>query len=438
MEAGIGQVLHADAQRRVVIVGGGLSGVMLATRLGRHYRRSGDVEICLIDKAPVHVWKPMLHAFAAGTAYTFDAGVPLLAQAKRAGFTYLPGAFTQIDTAENSVTVELEDLPDKDPMLHKVHYDLAVLAVGSIANDFGVKGVVEHCHFIDTLWHAQALNRALRIELTERILRGGDVSIAIVGGGATGVEFAAAMARLVDVGASFGVRDLPSRLKITLLDAGDRILNSFPQEVSERVAETLSTLGVAIVPNANVVRADEEGFELADGQRVNAPLKVWAAGVKAPAEIGALDAFDKGRSGQLIVGETLQTGTADNVFAMGDCASFKPTSAARPLPPTGQVARQQSDYLAYAIPRRLSGRPVKPFKYRELGSLVSLSQYGAYGTLGGSGVVPRVAIRGWFAKRAHEGFFRIHQFGLYGVFRGMLVMLRDGLNAAIKPAIRLD
>lgn len=437
-QPGIEKLLHSHGSPRVVIVGGGLSGVMLATRLGRYYKRRSGAEICLIDKAPIHVWKPMLHTFAAGTANAHDDGLPLVAQAERAGFTYLPGAFTTIDTRQSTLSISFDGLPDKDPITHTTPYSVAVFAIGSIANDFGVDGVGEHCHFIDTLWSAEALNLAVRTELVERIIKGGDISVAIVGGGATGVEFAAAMARLVNVGASFGVSDLPARLKVTLLDAGDRILNAFPEEISERVSATLSELGVTIVPNASVVRADSSGYHLANGERVNAAIRVWAAGVKAPRELNALNEFQKARSGQLVVDERLQTSAAPNIFAMGDCASYTPTGAARPLPPTGQVARQQADYLATAIPRLLIRAPQKPFAYRELGSLVSLSQFGAYGTLGGTGVVPPVAIRGWFAKRAHDVFYRMHQFGLYGPVRGSLVMLRDGLNALIKPGIRLD
>ena len=426
------------SRKRIVVVGGGLGGLMLATRLGETYWRSDAVEVCLIDRAPVHVWKPMLHKFAAGTAHAHNDGVPMIAQARRAGFTYYPGEMFDLDPHARQISLRIPDLPGPALPEHRLTYDLAVLAIGSGANDFSVPGVAEHCHFLDTLWRAEALNAAIRAEILRRLITGGDVCIAIVGGGATGVEFAAEVARLVEIGASYGAADLPERLHVTLLDSGPRLLTGFPEDVADDVTRKLTEIGVSLKFDVRVVSADPEGFTLANGQRVDAAIKVWAAGVKAPEVLNTTKGVERQSSGQLVVNDRLQVVGADNLYALGDCAAFTPAGSDRPLPPTGQVARQQSAFLATAIPDLLAGRNVGTFAYRDMGTLVSLSQYGAFGHLAKQGVLPAIALKGRVARMAHSAFYRMHQIGLSGVLRGGIAILRDGLDSLIKPDIRLD
>ncbi|MEO1656410.1 MAG: FAD-dependent oxidoreductase [Pseudomonadota bacterium] len=431
-------VYQEDNTKQIVIVGGGIGGLMLATRLARRFRRQKDVRVILVDRTAVHVWKPMLHTFAAGIANAHEDGIPFVAQAKRAGFTYLPGEFYAIGTDAQTISLRITDLPDRPLLDHTIRYDALVLAIGSQAHDFGTEGVQDNCHFIDSLHQAEALNKAIREEIVYRLITGGDVEIAVVGGGATGVEFAAETARLVELGESFGAFDLTKRLKLTLLDAGPRILASFPEGVSQRAAETLGGLGVTIRSDAQVASADRKGFALKDGSRVDAAIRVWAAGVKAPDVLSSVGAFETSRGGQVVVRPTLQSVSSPAVFAMGDCASLTPDGAERPLPPTGQVARQQADHLTKAIPAYLNGESIRTFRYKDMGSLVSLSQYGAYGSLAKQGVVPTIAIRGWFAMRAHDLFYRMHQFGLFGPFKGSVLVLRDALDSLVRPGVRLD
>ncbi|MEM9706310.1 MAG: NAD(P)/FAD-dependent oxidoreductase [Pseudomonadota bacterium] len=424
--------------KRILIVGGGLGGLMLATRLGHTFKNNNSAHVFLVDRAPVHVWKPILHTFAAGSANAHEDGVPFVAQAKQSGFTYLPGALDSINRDKKTVTIKIDDLDDKSPIQTDVEYDVLVIATGSSANDFGVAGVQEHCYFIDNLWRAEQLNKALRTEIIFRSVSGGDIRIAIVGGGATGVEFAAEVARLIDVGAAYGAVDLPKRLKVMLLDAGKRILSAFPEEISNNVSDDLKELGVEIINQARITGVDTSGFLFEDGERCDAGIKVWAAGVKAVTGFTAGAGLEQNRAGQLVVNERLQTTKDGSIFAFGDCASFTPSGSEKSLPPTGQVARQQADYLARALPRIINGSAPKSFLYKEMGTLVSLSQYGAYGTLGQQGVLPSISLKGWTAKRAHDAFYRLHQLGLFGLWRTGVLLLRDGLNGFVKPPVRFD
>ena len=428
----------SDPSKRVVIIGGGTSGLMLATRLGRRYRRSTSVEIVLIDRAAVHVWKPMLHSFAAGTAHPNHDGVPFIAQAKRAGFVYLPGEFIGIDSASKQVEIKLAATPENPPLRRKVDFDYAVLAFGSGANDFGTPGVRENCFFIDTLWNAETLNATVRQELIRAIATEQELKIAIVGAGATGVEFAADLASLVHIGESYGAQALPEQLRITLLTSSLRILPAFPENVAERVEESLRELNVDIVGNARVSSVTPSSLHLVDGGEIDATIKVWTAGTASIVEKSVFSDFEVSRSNRLTVNKHLETTRNAEVFAMGDCASFVPPHSASPLPPTGQVARQQADFLFKTISRKIENKPLPTFEFKEMGSLVSLSQFGAHGQLSKVGIVPAIALKGWVAKGLHRLFYRMHQFGLYGPMSGLVVMLRDGLDSFVRPSIRMD
>ncbi|MEM8795756.1 MAG: NAD(P)/FAD-dependent oxidoreductase [Pseudomonadota bacterium] len=427
-----------DETPRIVIIGGGIGGLMLATRLGRSFRATKLGRVYLIDKSPVHVWKPMLHAFAAGTLNAREDGIPFAAQAKRGNFVYLPGELFHLDPEKKLISIRITDLQDKPDLETKIPYDLAVISVGNKANDFGIRGVHKHCHFIDSLPTAEALNQSLREEVIYRSIAGGEIEVAIIGGGATGVEFAAETARMVDIGAQYGLDSLPKKLRITMIETGATILNAFPTNIARDVTKKLEDLGVSIKTGVRVTNIDKTGIELDNGERIEAATKVWAAGTSNPDLLSGLDGIDLTRSGQVVVTPTLQTPSFETIFAIGDCASLTQRSDDEPLPPTGQVARQQADYLATAIPRFLKKQDLQPFKYRDRGSLVSLSQYGAYGTLAGKGPVPTIALRGWLAMKAHDVFYRVHQFGLYGLFGGFIVISRDWLNSLIKPPIGLN
>ncbi|MEM7569041.1 MAG: NAD(P)/FAD-dependent oxidoreductase [Pseudomonadota bacterium] len=433
---------HQDAGKgepqHIVIVGGGLGGLTLATKLGQTFKRTPAVNVSLVDVAPIHVWKPMLHTFAAGTSNAHLDGVPLVAQAKRAGFRFMPGALCGLDPHAQTLDITLTDLPSKEALHHSFGYDILVLAIGSVANDFGVEGVAEHCHFIDTLQTSDALNKSLRAQLAHSVITEKPLSIAIVGGGATGVEFAADVAALAQLGESYGAVDLPSKIKITLLNSSDRLLAGFPQAISDQVTAELTDLGITVKNACRVKGASEDGFTLADGSTVEAGIKVWAAGTKAPPVLANLQDVTISRSGGVVVDQHLRVAPFDSIFALGDCAAFTPEGQERPLPPTGQVARQQAAYLKRAIKARMRGKEPAPFVYSDQGSLVSLGRFGGYGQLLNEGPLPGIAIKGVAAKLAHAAFYRLHQFGLFGFARGCIVILRDMLDRLVRPPIRLD
>src|SRR5262245_61007378 len=424
---------------RIVVVGGGVAGLILVTRLGHALGRRGLARISLTDRSWVHVWKPMLHTFAAGTWNIYEQQVQYVAHAHTHHFEYVPGRLEAIDRAARRI--RLAPLVVAGEVVaggRELDYDVLVLALGSRANDFGTPGVIEHCHFIDSQDQADAFNARLRAQLVRSFAQGGNIEIAIVGGGATGVELAAELSRMVDLAAGYGEADMRERLHLTLLESGPRILNAFPEAVSASGASQLHALGVDVRAGVRVVAGDAEGYVLDGGERVSAALKVWAAGIRASGFFEESE-LELNRAGQVVVGPNLLAKGEPSIFALGDCASLVPQGAGRPLPSTAQVANQQALHLIRHLPPCLrKGKPVSPFRFRDFGALVSLIDYNAFGTLGRFGFFKGGFIKGRFAQLSHALLYRRHQLSLHGPGRASLLWMADGINTLVEPDIRIS
>lgn len=428
-------------QQRIVIVGGGVGGLEVASTLGRRWRRRTDrPAITLVDRDSAHVWKPMLHTIAAGTRDISQQQTTYLAQARDAGFTYQPGELCGLDRGAREILIAAQHAPDGRLLLppRRIGYDLLVLAIGSQANDFGTPGVAEHCFYIDSRRQAEAFNQEIRLRVLQALAREDELSIAIVGGGATGVELAAELVQLVESVSAYGVPDLPSRIKVSLVEAGPRLLAAFPEDISAATRKRLEAIGIRVLCGTQVSAAEAEGFVLADGSRLPAALKVWAAGVKGPDFLADLDGLEASRSRQLVVRPTLQTTRDPAVYALGDCAWLVPEGAERALPPTAQVAHQQAQYLIRALPQVLQGRAVADFAHRDLGALVSLGDYDAFGSLGQYGLFNGLTFRGRLAQLSHIMLYRSHQARIHGFWRGGMLWLVDRLNSLLRAPVRLD
>ena len=423
----------------IVLVGGGVAGIILATRLGRLLGLRGRARVSLIDRSWIHVWKPMLHTFAAGTWNIYQQQVQFVAHARMHHFEYIPGQLDAIDrTARRIRLAPLQAEGEVVAGARELAYDILVLAIGSRANDFGTPGVVEHCHFIDSHDQADAFNARLRAHVVRSFAQGGNIDIAIVGGGATGVELAAELSRMVELAAGYGEAEIRRRLRLTLLESAPRILSAFPEAISDLAASQLRLLGVNMRTGVRVVAADADGFQLEGGERVAAALKVWAAGIRASSRFDD-SGLELNRAGQVVVGPNLLAKGEQHIFALGDCASLVPEGAGRPLPSTAQVANQQAIHLIRHLPDWLrSGKPVPPFSFHDFGALVALSEYNAFGTLGRFGFFKGGFIKGRFAQLSHVVLYRRHQLSLHGPSRAALLWLAERLNALVQPPIRIS
>ncbi len=421
--------------KHIVIIGGGVAGLEIATRLGRR----GRDQVTLVDNSLSHVWKPMLHTFAAGTARPARQKISFLAQAKARGFQFRSGALTAVDRHEKSVSIRPSREPPSTgmpPAEERLGYDLLVFAIGSLANDFGTPGVAEHCRTIDDLTEAEGVHAALRGQLLQALQGGSNIRIAIVGGGATGVELAAEIKRGTDLFSSYTSDSLRQRLQLSLIESGPRLLSAFPDRVSQAATRELKALGVEVRTGAEVTSADADGFNLKDGSKIEAGLRVWAAGVKAPDVLAGIEGLELSKTGQLVITPKLQTTRDPTLFAVGDCAALKDPQTQRDVPATAQAAHQQAQYLS-----RYLGAPdaeaTPSFQYRNKGSIVSLADYNGWGTLGGY-TFGGGQLRGLSARLAHELLYRQHQLGIYGAGRGLLEWVADDIDRAISPPVQLS
>ena len=429
---------------RIVIVGGGAGGLELATRLGRKLGKSGAARIILVDANLTHIWKPLLHEVAAGSLNSSEDELNYVAQAKWNHFEFQLGRMSGLDRASKSITLA-PTLDDDGQVLmpeRRIAYDSLVIAVGSTTNDFGTPGAAEHCIFLDTRaqaerFHRRMLSHYLRAHANEGEA-GGKIDIAIVGAGATGVELAAELHHAAKQLAAYGLNRIrPEDMRITLIEAGPRVLPALPERIARPVHQTLEKLGVTVLTGAAVSEVTAEGLKTADGNFIPASLKVWAAGIRAPVFLKDLDGLESNRINQLQVRPTLQTTQDDDVFAFGDCAACpQPGNDDRNVPPRAQAAHQQASLLAKSLRLKISGQSLPEYRYRDYGSLISLSSFSAVGNLMGN-LTGSVMLEGWLARVFYVSLYRMHQMALYGTLRTLLLMLSDRIGRSTEPRLKL-
>jgi NADH dehydrogenase len=425
--------------QRIVIVGGGAGGLELATQLGRKLGKSKKADIVLIDASPTHLWKPLLHEVATGA---LDSGVDELsyrAHGKKHGFDFRIGRMNGLQREERKVVLQAmldennrEVLPERT-----VSYDTLVLAIGSVTNDFGTPGAAENCIFLDSRdqaerFHHILLNEFLRSSNREEPT---PLEISIVGAGATGVELSAELYNTAEVIASYGVKNVsPEQLKVSLIEAGERILPALPPRLSAAATRELEALGVEVKTKTMITEVTDQGFRTKDGDIIPSVLRVWAAGVKAPEFMKTLG-LETNRANQLVVNSSLQT-TDDHIFALGDCCSVM-HSDGKPVPPRAQAAHQQSSHLVKALRARHKGQPMPEFVYKDKGSLVSLSRYSTVGSLMGNLTKGSMMIEGRLARIVYVSLYRLHQVALHGYWHTLLLSLVGHINKVIRPRLKL-
>jgi NADH dehydrogenase len=417
-----------NKKHSIVIVGGGAAGLELATRLGGELGKKNLAEITLIDATTTHIWKPLLHEVAAGTLDESEQ-VEYLAQAHRHHFRFRLGKMEGLNREKKEIYVS-PTFNDKGEELipsRTFHYDTLVMSVGSVSNTFNIKGVAENCLFLDTT--TQAFN--FQKQLFESYLKsyiGKDsamvkpLSIAIVGAGATGVELSAQLHEVTNVLAMYGLNE-KSTVKLTIIEAATQLLPALPSKLATATQQQLVSLGVDLKMGRRVTEITEMGITTHDGEIIEADLKVWAAGIKAPDWMKNLDGLETNHINQLVVDSTLKT-SDDAIFAMGDCAACVWPDHNGNVPPRAQAAHQQATTLAKSIINRLKGGELVNFVYYDYGSLVSLGKYTTVGNLMGN-LMGTVSIGGFIAKIVYLSLYKMHQIAIHGYFRTAMLTLSN-------------
>ncbi|MBV9567578.1 MAG: NAD(P)/FAD-dependent oxidoreductase [Hyphomicrobiales bacterium] len=422
---------------RIVVVGGGAAGLELVTRLGDRLGKRGLAEIVLVERSRTHLWKPLLHAVAAGSMDASEHQLNYLAQAHWHHFRYQYGEMVGLDRSGKHVhlgaTYDAEGR--QITAARSVGYDTLVIAIGSVTNDFGTPGAAEHAIPLDTpeqaeRFHHRLVNAFLRAQSQDEAVRPGQLHVTIIGAGATGTELAAELYQTAREVAAFGLDhvDPDKDIRIVLVEAADRILPALPERISTATLEILGKLGVEVRTKARVAEVRADGLKLASGEIIPSELVVWAAGVKGPEVLRGLDGLEVNRINQLLVTNTLQTTRDKDIFAIGDCAACPREGEPQPVPPRAQAAHQEASHLVRQLKRRLEGKPLEPFVYRDFGSLVSFGRLGAIGNLMGFFLGKGLFVEGAFARLMYRSLYKMHQTALHGLGKTLIGSLARGLS----------
>jgi NADH dehydrogenase len=430
----------ADSKHQIIIVGGGAAGLELATRLGCKLGRKGVADITLLDATTTHIWKPLLHEVAAGTLDEAEQ-VDYLAQAYRNHFNFRLGRMEGLNRVKKEIYVAPTYNDSGEELIPKriFNYDTLVMAVGSVSNTFNIKGVSENCLFLDSIRQAFKFQKLL-LETYMKKYIGKDstharpLSIAIVGAGATGVELSAQLHEVTNVLATYGLKE-PNNVKLTIIEAATQLLPALPSKLAEATRRQLDKLGIDLKLGRRVVEITPNGISTHDGEFIQADLKVWAAGIKAPDWMKELDGLETNAINQLVVDATLKT-SDDAIFAIGDCAACAWTGHQKNVPPRAQAAHQQASTLYKSILNRLQGKPLVPYQYRDYGSLVSLGKFSTVGNLMGN-LIGSVSIGGFIARVVYLSLYKMHQIAIHGYYRTALLTFSNLFRKSAYTKIKL-
>lgn len=435
------------ALHHIVIVGGGAGGLELATRLGNSLGRKGKAAITLIDKSRTHVWKPLLHEIAAGSMNPEKHELEYMAQAHWHQFRFRLGSMDSLDRAKKEISITpffdeygVEVIPRRT-----FKYDTLIIAVGSTTNDFGIKGASEYSIALDTQDQAERFHRHLhnalvRAQTQVDPIQAGQLEVVIVGAGATGVELAAELHKATRELAAYGLDkiDADRDIKISLIEASERVLPALPAKLSHSVDLELRKLRVHLYTGERVTEVSDKGIYTHSGRFIPSALVVWAAGIKAPDFLKNLDGLEVNRINQLVVKQTLQSTLDDNVFAFGDCAACPWIGHDGTVPPRAQAAHQQASLLVKTMKCRVAGKVALPnYTYRDYGSLVNLGRYTTVGNLMGALSGSSMYIEGLIARLMYQSLYQMHLMTLHGFTTVLLQNIARIITRRSEPQVKL-
>ncbi len=378
---------------KVVIVGAGFGGLEAAVAL-----RNAAADITVIDRQNHHCFQPLLYQVATAALSPADVAWPIrhiLREQHNA--TVLMEPVRGVDTAGQKVLTESGAVP----------YDYLVLATGAMHSYFGHDEWAAVASGLKTIDDATRIRRSILVafERAETLADTGDrgrrLTFVIIGGGATGIEMAGAIADIARKTLATDFRRIDPRMaRIILVEAGPRVLPAFPPEVSDYVRKALEEAGVEVMTDTAVTGCDDHGVDTKAG-RIDAWNIIWAAGVKASPAATWLDA-EADRAGRVKVAPDLSVPGHANVFVIGDTASVT-QSDGKPVPGIAPAAKQMGHYVGEVIAARVAGRPADtPFRYRHRGDLATISRRAAVVQFGRLRLTGRI---GWlFWSLAHIYF----------------------------------
>jgi NADH:ubiquinone reductase (H+-translocating) len=398
----------AQAGPRVVIVGAGFGGLTAA-----HALKGAPLHVIVIDRRNHHLFQPLLYQVATAALSPADIATPIRSILHRQhNAKVFLGEVTGVDKQARHVLAGDRRVP----------YDFLLIATGAQHAYFGHGEWERFAPGLKSVENATALRRHILLAFEEAEIcedpaeRRRLGNFVVIGGGPTGVELSGAIAELAKRALSKDFRNIdPRHARIILVEAGPRLLTSFPEKLSERAKRALERLGVEVRLGVPVSSCDARGVTVG-GERIDAGTILWAAGVAASPAAQWLEA-DKDRAGRVIVAPDFSLPGHPEIFVIGDTALAKDSSG-KTLPGVAPVAKQEAHYVVKTIRARIAGKPATgPFRYKDEGNLATIGRRAA------------VADFGWLRMSGFPAWLvwsMAHIFFLIG-FRSRLVVSLDWL-----------
>ncbi len=363
---------------RVVILGGGFGGLTAAKELAK------CANVTVVDRHNFQTFLPLLYQVASAGLAADHVAHPIRGALRKSGVQFRMGSPISVDHKNNTVKLDSSEV---------LEFDHLIVALGSATTDFGIKGVTEHALGMKSVYEAITI-RAEVMRRFEDLCRFDDetiLSIAIVGGGPTGVEMAGAFAELVRGPLKNDQSHAAEHIDIYLIEAGPRILPSFSPTLSARAQRDLEKLGVKVLTNTSVKEVKASAIETKSGEIIPAEVTIWAAGVMGEPSAAKLNLPIT--DSRIAVDVSLQVANYKNIWAIGDISGYKDKNDCF-LPMVAPVALQQGRFIAAQINRLIAGEALKPFKYRDKGSMATIGRHKAIVEVGKFKVV---GIPAWYA-----------------------------------------
>jgi NADH:ubiquinone reductase (H+-translocating) len=355
-----------DRRQRVVILGGGFAGVGAAREL-----KHADADVVLIDKHDYHTFQPLLYQCATG-----------LLETTAVGHSLRDLVHGQENTTVRQATVTAVDLDSREVQftdLEPLTYDYLVFGLGAEVNFFGTDGAAEHAFPMYTLPDAVRLkNHVLqRWEEADRhpaLIDDGALNVVVVGGGATGIETAGALAELYRGDFAKDYPDVPQeKARIILVEAGPTLFPMFKEDIRTYTEKALAKRSVEVMVGEAVSSIAPTRVTLKSGTTIAAHTLVWGAGLQGNELVQSLG-LELVRGNRVAVGPELTAAEHPEVYVVGDIAAITDAKTNSVLPQLGSVALQSGEHAGETIARRIAGKATKPFKYKDKGTMATIGR----------------------------------------------------------------
>lgn len=373
---------------RIVVLGAGFAGLAATRTLAVH---ADDARILLIDQHNYHLFTPPLFQVASCATDPYDIAFPVRAFAAPRGIAFRQGTVVEIDLAARQVRLTDGAVP----------YDYLIVALGSTTNFFGNTMAREHALPLKSLEDALTLRHRI-LDGLERATRAASpderralLTFALIGGGSTGVETAAALSDLLRrvVPAEYPGLD-PRDARVLVIESEGKLLGHMSDRLAAIALAKLRAMGVEVWLNTRAKEVGDDFLTTEDGRTVKANTIVWTAGVRTPNVVAHLNA-PHGHAGSLAVDEYLRVQGHPEIYAVGDNAAVEDARTRHPVPLLAQAAIKEGETAAANLIRALRGQPPVPFRYRSLGNAVSLGRTEGVVEVGGVATDGIVGGLGW-------------------------------------------